>query len=59
MAGILFVVPQDLILAPLLFNIFLFIFTLNNTEISNHADETTSYAVYVNIDDLISFFEKS
>ena len=48
-------------LGPLLFNIFLadLFFTLNNTEIANYADDTTPHAVSDNIDDLISFLEKS
>ena len=54
---ILFGVPQGTILGPLLFNINFF--TLNNTEISNYADDTTPYAVSDNMDDLISSLEKS
>ena len=34
-------------------------FTLNNTEITIYADDTTPYAVSDNIDDLISSLKKS
>ena len=43
------------IMGPLLFNIYLtdLLFTLNNREIPNYADHTTSYAISNNMDDLI------
>ena len=43
------------ILGPLLFKIFQadLIFTLDNTEIANYADDTTPYTVSDNIDDII------
>ena len=52
--NILFGVPQGSIWGSLLFNIFLahLLFTLNNTEIANFADDTTPYAVSDNKDDL-------
>ena len=61
MAGYTIWYTAGLNLGPLLFNIFLadLFFTLNNTEIANYADDTTPYAVSDNIDDLISFLEKS
>ena len=58
---ILFGILEGSILVPLLFNIFLanLCFTFNNIEIANYPDDTMSYAVSDNIDDLISSLEKS
>ena len=48
-------------MGSVLFNIFLadLFVTLNNTEIANHADDTTPYVVSDNADDLIASLEKS
>ena len=45
---------------PFSFNIFLadLFFTSNNTETANYADDTMSYAVSDNIDDLIASLKK-
>ena len=54
-------VPQESILAPLLFNIFLayLFFIVNSTDIANYANGNTPYATASDTDKLIASLEKA
>ena len=53
-------VPQDSILGPLLFNIFIndIFYFIDETKIANYADDTTVYATEVNLTELLKLLEK-
>ena len=57
---ILFDVPQESILVPLLFNIFLvdLFFVVKDIDIANYADDSTTFIVENNIDNVIESLEQ-